>query len=339
MIGAVVNLTTRGSIAWARAGGIVKVMDNIDLFSVAPADTDRVFRHFFRQIDPTRPDATAYELLAALGGYRHPKLVCEAFFEYYERSDVYVAFMRRVVELCKDVGVGVIGPVWGSGAYNQEDWDFCRANGWFGWKGIALQAYWADAGFTSWNALRYRKFWRPGDPFLYVVEAGRDIVRDGPNGEMIGKGGWKADGLSAEQYRNELIGYNGETRKDGYVRGVCVFEAGTTRDWDNYSIDQIAPIQSARTSSSMGGKTMPDVGQGFQKCVPLIGTYDENEVYHFPGTNEETSLAVTANGYATYRKTTNETIAHHDDGRIWRDFGNHSIDGGQMHQVSQLPKA
>jgi len=55
-------------------------------------------------------------------------------------------------------------------------------------------------------------------------------------------------------------------------------------------------------------------------------------VYHFPGTGEETSLAVTPKGYATYRKSTNRVVVVGDDGSVWDDRGNHG--DGQLKRVA-----
>jgi hypothetical protein len=71
-----------------------------------------------------------------------------------------------------------------------------------------------------------------------------------------------------------------------------------------------------------GGGTVPTVGTGFQKCIPFIGAFVENEIYHLQGTPRETSLAVAEHGYATWRKATNQTIAVADDGAVYDDHGN-----------------
>ncbi len=90
-----------------------------------------------------------------------------------------------------------------------------------------------------------------------------------------------------------------------------------------------ATAHDTRIDSTPGGKTMPNVGQGFQKCVPFIGNYIENEIYHAAGTPNETSVALAEHGYATYRKATNQTVATCDDGRVYDDLGNH----GDGHMV------
>jgi hypothetical protein len=81
-------------------------------------------------------------------------------------------------------------------------------------------------------------------------------------------------------------------------------------------------------------KGMPTVGQGFQKCIALIGAFTQDQTYDYPGTADETSLATAAHGYATWRKATNETWAFHDNGSSWRDFGNHGDGTGAMKVVS-----
>lgn len=70
------------------------------------------------------------------------------------------------------------------------------------------------------------------------------------------------------------------------------------------------------------GDVMHHVGVGFQRAEALIGPWREDEVYHAPGTEHETSMAIGDRGYATWRRLTNETVVHVDDGSLYSDHGN-----------------
>jgi hypothetical protein len=73
---------------------------------------------------------------------------------------------------------------------------------------------------------------------------------------------------------------------------------------------------------SEGRWAMPQVGVGFNKFSNLIGPWTEDEIYHSIGSDQETSLAVGAKGFATWRKKTNQTIAVCDNGEVYSDEGN-----------------
>jgi hypothetical protein len=66
------------------------------------------------------------------------------------------------------------------------------------------------------------------------------------------------------------------------------------------------------------------LGEGFKRAIAagLLPAFEEGELYHFFGTDEETSMAVGRDGFATWRKETNSTTIQRDDGAIWTDRGN-----------------
>jgi len=79
------------------------------------------------------------------------------------------------------------------------------------------------------------------------------------------------------------------------------------------------------------GVVEPIVGEGFRKAEALVGPWKENEIWHFPGEEHETSMAVGARGFATWRRRTNETIVYCDNGDVWTDLGNRG--NGQLVKV------
>lgn len=236
---------TPGAQAWARTCKIVKGRDVTWPFDLAPPDAWRVFRHvFIHGVDLTRPEAMADEAISALNGYRHPRLILEIGYEVAkDATALQAAFWRRVVARCHAAGVLVGGPTFGSGAYEHPIWDWFRANDWFGFDVITFQAYWSHAkSFTPYNALRFRSYY---DPLLdkrpaLIVEAGEDTVRDGDGGTLVGKPGYRANGVNDEQMRGEMIAFDALCAENRVP--VIWYEGGTTPDWANFENDTIAPF-------------------------------------------------------------------------------------------------
>lgn len=222
------------ALDWSRHANVVKALDDPAPLKVAPDGALRVFRAYFRdQPMEASPWAVAATILDRLGGYRHPDLYVEVFNETQAPASALVELHRQVAVLLHAAGVKVCGPCWSTGAYEAADWQAFRAAGWGGLDAIALHAYWGNQGFTIWHALRYRQFWQPGDPPVFITECGRDRVEGG-------KGGWRADGLSEDAYFAELRAYDAELLKDRYVLGATVFTCGSTPDWQAFDADPIA---------------------------------------------------------------------------------------------------
>jgi hypothetical protein len=76
------------------------------------------------------------------------------------------------------------------------------------------------------------------------------------------------------------------------------------------------------THPTGGQEVMLTIGQGLRKAEPIVGPYRESEIYHFPTTEGEVSLAVGALGVALWMKSRNETYALSKDGQVWGDAGN-----------------
>lgn len=306
----VLNPTT-AALDWAKRAPIVKTVNRIDALKVAPPNAIRVFRQSYdNEMDTTDPHGTISKILAGLKGYEHPNLYIQIWCGAHPTRDQ----LTTAVGILHDLGLKTVGSSWFTGDYIQADWDAAVAAK---VDAFGPQAYWGNSGFTLDHAVHYRRFWVNGQPPVLILECGRDQVEGG-------KGGWKKDGVSADYYTKELLAYDAEISKDAYVLGATPFSSGPTPDWAAFDMDPISPHLPS-------GGNVPNVGQGFQKCVPLIGQFIEDEIYHAPGTAQETSLAITSAGYAVYRKATNETIAYHQDGRIWADGGNHQ--DGTMRQV------
>lgn len=327
MIGPHILNGTEAAKAWARTAGICKQVDNTDCLALAPDDAIRVFRAHVpdHEQDSISPEGFVDRALTRLNGYRHPRLYVELLNEHHTP----IEWVRTAVGYLAGEGLQVAGPgSWGTGDYQQDEWERFRANDWCGLSLISLHCYWAGAGFTPYNALRYRSFWRPGDPPIAVTECGRDRVRDGDsrvNNGWIGNGGWKADGVSPEQYRDELRAYAIEISRDRYVLGATVFSCGVNDRWRDYDVDELVPSLINLTAQSGTGVGMSpiDVGPGLARVEPLIGPFDVSEDWKWPGTDRETSIIATARGVGIWRRSTNEVLVYVDENQsIWRDWGN-----------------
>lgn len=238
---------------WARHARIACQIDGTELFDALPNDGVRLFRHYFTEQNLGADAAwVAGQILGSLKGYRHPNLFVQVYVGIpSDQVGAYINLLRQVVPILHAAGVKVAGPGWYTGSYDQAAWDAMRAAGWCGLNAVCLQAYWAGAGLTQWNALRYRTYWdRSRDPkALFIGECGRDLVRDGPNGSYIGKGGWKADGITAEQMVNEYAGFDGEIAKDGVL--AVAFTSAPNDEWKNYSTDELDTRRLYRDSSGI----------------------------------------------------------------------------------------
>lgn len=236
--------TTPESVVWASRSAIAKGFGSTALLAAAHANAVRIYRHPFadQRLDAPAEDV-ANAILHGLEGYRHPLLYVEVYVGIPGSAwGQHAAFLERVVPILHAAGVGVAGPSWYTGDYEREAWEGFRARGWCGLDLIAFQAYWSTAGFTQWNALRYRQFWQPGDRKLVITECFRDQVRDGPNGTMLphdgpGSYGFRSQGLTDEQALAELEAYDAELVKDDYVLGATPFTTGPTDDWRERGFD------------------------------------------------------------------------------------------------------
>lgn len=228
------TLTPAGA-SWSRTASVVKVCDDPKGFADARSDALQVFRVVSL---PSDPDVAAGALFSRLQGYRAPKLYLETWNE--TRPDL--SQLQAITRLLQNAGYKVAGGSYATGDYDQTDFGICtQANV----DAIAVHCYWAWAGFTPYNALRYRSYWQPWMPPVLITECGRDVVRDGDRGQDIGVPGWRLSGLSQQAYATELLAYAAEVSKDSYVLGVTPFTNGATSDQMNFDIDAITPLLEA----------------------------------------------------------------------------------------------
>lgn len=167
------------------------------------------------------------------------------------------------------------------------------------------------------------------DPSICLTEYGYDhgIV----DGRIWGYRG--REGFPETKYADDLLGAAERLAEDGYVRWASLFINGAYGDFATFELagarsvervvnTQIRGVREGHQQLSFGRR----VGPGLQKAAPVLGLPLEDEVYHFPGTPREVSLAIFERGYATWNPRTNETVAYVTEGLeagdIHADFGN-----------------
>lgn len=239
---------SESALVWARAAGIVKALDDTAALRQATRARVRVFRRYFPQQDFDRNGAAVVdEVLAALGDApaTHVELFNEAAQRLGQGLERHVEMTREAVARLKErrPDLTLAAFSFSTGNPEPEDWVYLKAHGYGGASCISMHEYWAAQGFSTWNALRYRRVheWTGGQhPPFVVTECGRDRVEGGPPG-------WKLAGITDEQYLAELRAYDAEIAKDAYVIGAVVFTAGPTPDWEAFSTDGIEGALVAET--------------------------------------------------------------------------------------------
>lgn len=231
---------TVAALTWARTAPIVKSLDNLRALEVARPDAIRIFRHFF----PSQPleahgADVAEEVLHALGTApaSHIELYNEGPATLKDGLARYCELVGEAVAHVKEVrpDLVVVGFSFATGNVELDGWAYLRSQKFGGCSMVGLHAYWGNQQFTEWQALRYRTLWKVGDPVLLLTEVGRDKIEGG-------KGGWKADRLSAEQYAAELVAFDLEIGRDAGVLGATPFSSGAGKDWSSYDLDPVSPL-------------------------------------------------------------------------------------------------
>lgn len=272
-------------VAWAAGASIAKSVGNVAAISAVSTGGVTIFRWQFSEVEQSdlldhaaiNPKGAAQRLvgtiLAVLGGYRRAGLHVELLNEIGKsRRAAYVALCKEAIPLLKAAGLKVCGPSWATGDFEQEDWD-AFVN--LGWDAIALHAYWSSNGFSKWNALRWQQYWKPGQPLVLITECGRDRVRDGTlsvnDGYIPVSGtnfGFKAQGITDEDFLKELEAYDLKLKADPAVMGATGFTTSPTDDWKakGFDLDSLAKAALAKSVITvLRGQSKPNGG------VPVAG--------------------------------------------------------------------
>jgi hypothetical protein len=201
-----------------------------------------------------------------------------------------------------------------------------ECNGCIGYHGYGIPTAWND----EWLGLRYRRMHSELRDYHGVTarwwlgEAGID------HGIIDGRlGGWRLEefNLTSGEYAEMVRSNCQEVAKDNYVIAASFFGAGgyysdnPQQNWTTFEYSDCHDVLDVFTEQ-YEVMALPDIGSGFQKFIPYLGQPLENELYHFPGTEYETSMAVFENGSAMWTRATNEVVATRSDGAVFHDRGN-----------------
>lgn len=272
----VLNANQKQSLAqWLQVAPTVLAIDDPSVLRMANSGAYKLFRHVWPgDRPPDEPLAEVKGLIDAIGGFNDARtylLVCGN----EQNSDDRLDRWRDVAAYAHERGYKVAGPNRATGTYEDDFVDRFRnyrLNGapFCGFDATAWHAYWADKGFTPWNALRPLRQWRVGDPMLFVTETGRDRVRDGDpsvNDGWTGQPGWHLCGITPARYISELAEYNAELKKGPFY--AVLYGVAATKDWQAFEVDSLLPqlVQMAGAPAlpvpPTGGSTVKyNVGQG-----------------------------------------------------------------------------
>lgn len=323
--------------AWTGVAPIVKTIDDISPLQAAPEHAIRVYRAMFSDQRLDYPEErgvdAAWKVVGLLGGYRQPNLYVELYNEIdREQIGSLIRFHKKAVPILHGQGLKVAGFSWGVGKPEASDWHLIRQAGFCGVDALAVHEYWGTQGFSGWNALRYRKVheWLGGQhpPFL-ITECGRDKLEGG-------YGGWKADGVSSDQYLGELVAYDACLQADSYVLGGTVFTSGYYKPWQDFDTDELAERLAALTDTTpistppsflLPADPVPapaglQVGEGFQRALsaypairPLAGFSAEQYLTSQVDGEVHLSWLPLEQGLLVWHKRSNRTWILWDDGR------------------------
>ena len=166
------------------------------------------------------------------------------------------------------------------------------------------------------------------------IIVGETGVDRGLLGEKLA--GWRAPGheIPISEYCKQIRWAANEFLQTGVTAAFLFNCGGAQWGWESFEVSNVPEISQTLASISHLGKdwppqavVLPRVGQGFQSVEHLVGPYLEDETYHFPGTDNEVSVAVGRRGFATWRRKTNETLAYVDEGQQIHANGGNSGNG------------
>jgi len=237
---------TEQAIKWAKIAPIVKSVGDLSVLQAASNTAIKVYRRYYQYQDQEWPRggaAIADEVIASLNGYNNTKLYLESFNEWKQYSgqglEEHIVFEREFARRCHERGYKVAGFCFSVGCPEMTDWDVIKASGILSeLDAVAIHQYWGsesvNGGYKDdWTALRHRRVHeRLGQhpPFL-ITEAGRDAVYEQAPG-------WRAQGISGDDYAAEIGKWDSELQKDDYVLGATIFGSGPY-GWESFNVDII----------------------------------------------------------------------------------------------------
>lgn len=230
-----------GSIDWSNRALVVKLFHSgtstadTSVFAAAPNNSYRVFRHYFDS-QPYHPGAgieAATTVIAALNGYRHPRLFVELYNEP-NQADIgpLCQMIQEAVPVLHAAGLRVAAFSWGTGQpelsvwqYVRDSWDWCGLDP--AVDAIALHEYSNNYQIDGWNMGRYQQL-VDFDPrwSILITETGFDNGGTNTNG-------WRANGNNLAQYNALLTQYDLRIAACPQILGATVFQTGLAA-WSSF---------------------------------------------------------------------------------------------------------
>ena len=244
-IGPHVIFGTERAKAWACRAPVVKAVDDRGVIEAAAAAgvPIRIFRHYFPTQDLSRHGAeVAREVLDALGDA--PATHVELFNETAQRLDeglkdhVGLTSQAQAYLERERPDLTLVAFNFSTGQPRDEDWLYLKQVSFGGAPVIGIHEYWGPG--LDGNERRHRHVHAllggQHPPFL-LTECGRDCAGDV-------RRGWKAQGLTARQYAEELARFAAEIEPLDYILGATMYTAGanydeTPREWDSFDCDPL----------------------------------------------------------------------------------------------------
>ena len=259
-IGPHIQIYTSPAKAWTRVSPIVKIIDNNPKpFHDAPSDAIRVFR-IYQDVNLTHDGGKegarnqgrwlASTAMNRLGGYDHPNLYIQVDNEEKEKVghglEDHLDILEEASSELHHAGYKCAGIGWSMGGYGAADWEYARSRAFGGVDAILLNAYTVPNNNNY--ALRYREFWKAGDPPIII-------------GEFNTLYGWWVDSWSIHNKWDSCLDFcswfDGEISKDPYVLGACGFTAGPEQSWIDFDFDPVVERLLPLYSETKEGEKTP----------------------------------------------------------------------------------
>lgn len=238
--------STEEYLRWAAVARIAKSLD-IGALAEAKKRNPTLFTIYRFPLEDAEketvgPDQLADMVLAKIAETQFRPDVCEYKNEWrcYVRDDAarHLRETRQYVKRLHAQGLAVGAGDWPFGCPEQSDVLYWQAEGWGGADYLLMHAYSNKVAgpHDMWHMLRHRLVhtWTNGNhPPIIKTEVGIDDL------DQMGSG-WKAQGMSAEEYLQFLIAYNAEIMQDDYVKGALVYTAAPWPDMAMYDSDGIS---------------------------------------------------------------------------------------------------
>lgn len=261
---------------WARVAPITKLLDDPGLFIDTPDGSLKIFRAYVGD-DNHRVTDVLNAIDQRLKGYRHANLYVEPMnMPSPWRLEDTIAFFRAIVPELHSRGLKVAGPTWSTGNPEVAATEVFRSVQWCGLDMLSFHTYWGNESFTPWHALRPNRLWQNGDPPWVALEGGRDLVEGG-------QGGWKKDGVSAQQYIAELFSCDALHQKSPGYRGMTPFTCGPNQDWINFDLDGI--VDEIIRAATLPPSSIPGGQGGGAEVEQIIATERKYGITHRDGAN------------------------------------------------------